>query len=180
MELARGDLLLARILDFGRFLWELGLDIGPGRMVELVESLPLIDIGVREDFYTFLKVSLVSKREQLSDLRRRLCLLLARRARCPRPTSHPARRMRRRSLALPSHRMPEQDKAQDATDASPILAATPSPGAHRARPRGRNASEEEENAERTGTYSHEELLRRKDFEEFTYDELQEAQALMAR
>jgi hypothetical protein len=67
VELARGELLLARILDFGRFLWELGLDIGPGRMVEVVESLPLIDIGVREDFYTFLKVNLVSKREQLAN-----------------------------------------------------------------------------------------------------------------
>ena len=30
IEAARGDLLLARIIDFARFLWELGLDIGPG------------------------------------------------------------------------------------------------------------------------------------------------------
>ncbi len=75
--------------------------------------------------------------------------------------------------------MPEQDKAQERLTLGPILAATPSPGAHR---RGARASRNarRRDAERTGTYSHEELLRRKDFEEFTYDELQEAQALMAR
>ncbi|MGZ3681554.1 MAG: hypothetical protein ACXWQR_24610, partial [Ktedonobacterales bacterium] len=63
-ERARGDLLLARIVDFARLLWELGLDVGPGRIVELAESLPLINVGRRDEFYTFLKVSLVSKHEQ--------------------------------------------------------------------------------------------------------------------
>src|SRR5579884_2205004 len=63
-ELARGELLLARIIDFARFLHELGLEVGPGRVVELAESLPLIDVGDRDEFYTFLKVSLVSKHEQ--------------------------------------------------------------------------------------------------------------------
>ena len=29
-ELARGELLLARIIDFARFLHELGMEIGPG------------------------------------------------------------------------------------------------------------------------------------------------------
>ena len=168
MEVARGELLLARIIDFARFLWELGLDIGPGRVVELVESLPLIDIGEREEFYTFLKVSLVSKREQL---RRSSTMAFAYfwLARSMPATDAPTRscKMRRRSAraALASHAGAGQGAG--ATDAAPSSAATPSPRAHRARPRGRQRQEEEENAERTGTYSHEELLRRKDFEEFT-------------
>jgi uncharacterized protein with von Willebrand factor type A (vWA) domain len=178
VELARGELLLARILDFGRFLWELGLDIGPGRMVEVVESLPLIDIGVREDFYTFLKVSLVSKREQLATFDDAFAYFWLARS-MPATDLPPSAQMRRRSLALPAHRMPEQDKAQERLILAPSSQQR-HPQARIAEAARRERQEEEENAERTGTYSHEELLRRKDFEEFTYDELQEAQALMAR
>ena len=63
-ELGRGDLLLARIVDFARLLWELGLDVGPGRVIEVARSLPLINVGRRTEFYTCLKVTLVSKHEQ--------------------------------------------------------------------------------------------------------------------
>ena len=178
VELARGELLLARILDFGRFLWELGLDIGPGRMVEVVEGLPLIDIGVREDFYTFLKVSLVSKREQLATFDDAFAYFWLARS-MPATDLPPGAQMRRRNLALPSHRMPEQDKAQERLTLAPSSQQR-HPQARIAEAARQERQEEEENAERTGTYSHEELLRRKDFEEFTYDELQEAQALMAR
>jgi uncharacterized protein with von Willebrand factor type A (vWA) domain len=178
VELARGELLLARILDFGRFLWELGLDIGPGRMVELVESLPLIDIGVREDFYTFLKVSLVSKREQLATFDDAFAYFWLARSLAATDTP-PGAQLQRRKLALPSHRLPEQDKAQERLTLAPSLQQR-HPQARIAEAARREHKEEEERAERTGTYSHEELLRRKDFKEFTYDELQEAQALMAR
>jgi hypothetical protein len=178
VELARGELLLARILDFGRFLWELGLDIGPGRMVEVVESLPLIDIGVREDFYTFLKVSLVSKREQLATFDDAFAYFWLARS-MPTTDLPPGAQMRRRNLALPAHRMPEQDKAQERLTLAPSSQQR-HPQARIAEAHRERQQEDEENSERTGTYSHEELLRRKDFEEFTYDELQEAQALMAR
>ena len=178
VELARGELLLARILDFGRFLWELGLDIGPGRMVEVVESLPLIDIGVREDFYTFLKVSLVSKREQLATFDDAFAYFWLARS-LPASDLPPGAQLQRRKLALPSHRMPEQDKAQTRMTLAPSSQQR-HPQARIAEARREHKQDEEENSERTGTYSHEELLRRKDFEEFTYDELQEAQALMAR
>jgi uncharacterized protein with von Willebrand factor type A (vWA) domain len=178
VEVARGELLLARILDFGRFLWELGLDIGPGRMVELVESLPLIDIGVREDFYTFLKVSLVSKREQLATFDDAFAYFWLARS-LPATDIPPGAQLQRRKLALPSHRLPEQDKAQERLTLAPSSQQR-HPQARIAEAARRDYKGDEENAERTGTYSHEELLRRKDFEEFTYDELQEAQALMAR
>jgi uncharacterized protein with von Willebrand factor type A (vWA) domain len=177
VELARGELLLARILDFGRFLWELGLDIGPGRMVEVVESLPLIDIGVRDDFYTFLKVSLVSKREQLVTFDDAFAYFWLAHS-LSATDIPPGAQLQRRKLALPSHRMPEQDKAPARLTLAPSSQQR-HPQARIAEARGERQSEEE-SAERTGTYSHEELLRRKDFEEFTYDELQEAQALMAR
>src|SRR5260370_39098227 len=62
-ELGRGDLLLARIVDFARLLWELGLDVGPGRVIEVARNLPLINVGRRTEFYTCLKVTLDSKHE---------------------------------------------------------------------------------------------------------------------
>src|SRR5215469_10066373 len=64
LELAQADLLLARIVDFARLLWELGLDVGPGSVVEVAESLPLINVGRMDEFYAFLKISLVTKHEQ--------------------------------------------------------------------------------------------------------------------
>ncbi len=138
VELARGELLLARILDFARFLWELGLDIGPGRMVELVESLPLIDIGVREEFYTFLKVSLVSKREQLTTFDDAFAYFWHARLDA-RDDLQTGAQMRRRSLALPSHRMPEQDKAQERLTL-PCLSSNAIPTRGSRRPRGRHAA----------------------------------------
>ena len=32
---ARGEVLLARIIDFTRLLWELGMDVGAGRVLEI-------------------------------------------------------------------------------------------------------------------------------------------------
>src|SRR5215831_7108189 len=63
-ELQRGEVLLARIVDFARLLWELGLDVGPGRVIDVARSLPLINVGRRAEFYACLKVTLVSKHEQ--------------------------------------------------------------------------------------------------------------------
>src|SRR5690348_309059 len=103
-ERARGDLLLARIVDFARLLWELGLDVGPGRIVELADSLPLINVGRREEFYTFLKVSLVSKHEQEPIFDQAFAYFWRARGPGTGGTAHePEDAPRRRSLALPSH-----------------------------------------------------------------------------
>jgi uncharacterized protein with von Willebrand factor type A (vWA) domain len=178
VELARGDLLLARIVDFARMLWELGLDIGPGRVVELVESLPLVDIGRRDEFYTFLKVSLVSKHEQEAVFDQAFTYFwLARGGASPDAPTPPESRPRT-GLALPAARHLDHNHAQ------PRLSLQP--GAPQRHPHARLAEarrvrrEPDEDAERTGTYSREELLRRKDFEEFTWEELQAARELMAR
>ena len=77
LDLAQADLLLARIVDFARLLWELGLDIGPGSVVEVAQSLPLINVGRMDEFYTFLKISLVTKARAGGHLRPGVSLLLA-------------------------------------------------------------------------------------------------------
>ena len=42
---------LHNLIIFGRVLRGLGLDVNPGRMIDLVQALDLIDINRREDFY---------------------------------------------------------------------------------------------------------------------------------
>ncbi len=180
-EMMRGDLVLARIIDFTRLLWELGFDIGPGRVVELAESLALINIASQSEFYALLKVSLVSKHEQqiLFDM------AFAYFWRSPNANSTPhleaqlEAAAQRRSLAVPEHRRQESDQRitrsslePDQTQRHPYSRLN---DARRPRPK-----EEDEDIERSETWSADEVLRHKDFEQFTYDELQEARELIAK
>ena len=34
-EIERGERLLYRLTEFGRILWEVGIDVGPGNMLDL-------------------------------------------------------------------------------------------------------------------------------------------------
>src|SRR5579885_3170289 len=63
-EIERGERLLLRLTEFGRLLWEVGIDVGPGKMLDLAETLNSIDITNKEDFYNTLKCSLLAKHEQ--------------------------------------------------------------------------------------------------------------------
>ena len=56
---------LHNFLVFGRLLRRLGLDINPGRMIDLVQALDLIEIGRKEDFYHTNRSLLVHKREDI-------------------------------------------------------------------------------------------------------------------
>jgi uncharacterized protein with von Willebrand factor type A (vWA) domain len=180
-ELGRGDLLLARIVDFTRLLWELGLDVGPGRVVEIAETLPYISVGKRDEFYTFLKVNLVSRHEQEQIFDQAFSFFwLARRV-----TSEEAEQLltsqekRRKGLALPEHRRP-QDAQRTQRLSLRTHESQKHPHARLAEARRHKHEDEEDEGDRSATYSHEEYLRHKDFENFTWDELQEARELMAR
>src|SRR5438445_1418461 len=63
-EIERGERLLYRLTEFGRILWEVGIDVGPGRMLDLAETLDYVDITSKEDFYNTLRCSLLAKHEQ--------------------------------------------------------------------------------------------------------------------
>jgi uncharacterized protein with von Willebrand factor type A (vWA) domain len=56
---------LHNLLLFGRLLRGLGLDVNPGRMIDLVQTLDLIEIGIKEDFYHATRSLLVHKREDI-------------------------------------------------------------------------------------------------------------------
>ena len=64
IELERGERLLYRLTEFGRLLWEGGIDVGPRKMLDLAETLNYVDVTNKEDFYNTLKCSLLAKHEQ--------------------------------------------------------------------------------------------------------------------
>jgi hypothetical protein len=156
---ASGNLLHNLVL-FGRLLRRLGLDVNPGRMVDLVHALSFIELGRRSDFYHATRALLLQRREDLAlfdqafDLfwrrpRRRLesveKAIRVERSRRPRVTPPPLPAAGRRA---------EQPPEPPAPESTPVL-------------------------ELTFTYSDRELLRRKDFAELTPEEIRAVERLMA-
>ena len=57
--------LLHNLLLFGRLLRGLGLDVNPGRMIDLVQALGYIEIGHKSDFYHAARSLLVHRHENI-------------------------------------------------------------------------------------------------------------------
>lgn len=53
------------LLLFGRVLRRLGLDVNPGRMMDLISALDIIEIGNKSDFFYAARTLLVHEREDL-------------------------------------------------------------------------------------------------------------------
>jgi uncharacterized protein len=64
IDIERGERLLFRLTEFGRILWEVGINVGPGQMLDLAETLSYVDPTSKEEFYDTLKCCLVTKHEQ--------------------------------------------------------------------------------------------------------------------
>lgn len=155
--------LLHNLLLFGRLLRGLGLDVNPGRMIDLVHGLAYVDLERKHDFYHAARTLLVHQQQDialfdaafeafwrkpaegwttldLSRLRRQ-----ARNARKPRVTTAPLRE--------PAARDAHDDK-RTSNDEPPILQVTV-------------------------TYSPREALRRKDFSELSGEELEAIKQMIA-
>ena len=70
--------LLGNLLVFGRLLRTLGLEVHLGRLLDIVEALPHVNIGAREDVYHTCRALLVHRHEDLADLRSGVRRVLAR------------------------------------------------------------------------------------------------------
>ena len=58
--------LLRNLLVFGRMLRSAGLDVHPGRMLDVAEALPSIDLGARDEVYHACRTLLVHRHEDLA------------------------------------------------------------------------------------------------------------------
>jgi len=183
-EIERGERFLYRLTEFGRILWEVGIDVGPRKMLELVETLNYVDITNKDDFYNTLKCSLLAKHEQEAIFDQMYLYYWfmrdqqgKKKAEIPGAAKRDEKHMRlppseRKRLAEHLNSPQEQRK-----DLRPEMRES-----ERRRREDEKADDPDDDDTATPqglAYSALEALRKKDFESFTWDEVQEAKRLMA-
>ncbi len=183
-EIERGERLLYRLTEFGRILWEVGIDVGPRKTLDLAETLDYIDITSREDFYNTLKCSLLGKHEQEPVFNQMFLYYWYMRDRQDKKTGDApgaAKRDERQMRLPPSELKRLAEHLNAPAEQHKNLRAE-----MRESERRRRIDEflDEDNDDDSSTpqgtaYSAIEVLRKKDFESFTWDEVQEAKKLMA-
>jgi len=160
-HLKKESAFLYNLLLFGRLLRELGMDVNPGRMMDLIHALDFINIGIRTDFYHASRGLLVHKKsdillfDQAFDLFWQkpmdewftVDLGMLTQKQKPRPL------VVRPPLTPPEEPPPSEQADEQDDDPQTLL-------------------------EVTVTYSKQEKLRQKDFSELTGDELEAVKKLM--
>lgn len=157
-EIGSGQ-LLHNILLFGRVLRGLGLDVNPGRMLDLCDALAYVQIGRKADFYYTARSLLCHRLEDLPRFDQAFQLFW----RKPQEgwDVNLAALMRPKVRRKPLIKAPPLKAPEDEGDGGPEDAKTPPI------------------VELTMTYSSAEVLRHKDFAEMTADELQAIRQIMA-
>ncbi len=184
LELERGERLLYRLTEFGRILWEVGIDVGPRKMLDLAETLKYVDITNKEDFYNTLKCSLLAKHEQEAIFNQMFLYYWYMRDRQNKKDENPrgaAKRDERQMRLPPSERkrLAEHLNANEQQRKDLRSEMRQSERPRRAHERI-DEEDDDDKAQPQGTaYSAIEMLRKKDFESFTWEEVQEAKKLMA-
>ena len=184
IEIERGERLLFRLTEFGRILWEVGIDVGPRKMLDLAETLNYVDITNKEDFYNTLKCSLLAKHEQEPVFDQMFLYYWYIRDQQGKKKANTPGAAKRDDKHM---RLPPSERKRLAEHLN-----SPQEQRKELRPEIRESERRRRADEKTGdpddddtatpqglAYSALEALRKKDFESFTWDEVQEAKRLMA-
>lgn len=160
IEEHQGGNLLGHLLSFGYLLREMGVAVSPGQMVELVGALEHVSVAQREDFKAALRCMLVLRREDLP-LFEQAFEFFWRKA----SGADPAKELMEALIhktKIPQRqlRLPSRKQAESETEQKP--------------------EEEQEEFEVQLTYSRDEALRKKDFAQFTWEEVQACKELLRR
>ncbi|MBI4786257.1 MAG: VWA domain-containing protein [Chloroflexi bacterium] len=152
--------LLKNLILFSRLLRSVGLDVGPAQVIDLAAALEHVDIGSRDDFYHAARALFVHRRADLALFDHAFRLFWQ--ARTAKP------------IEMPSEPHPAlQPKALRIPNASFREISLDDEAVRHARQTDRVMLELQQ------TYSAIEVLRRKNFEAFTWEEVQQAKTLMA-
>jgi hypothetical protein len=156
--MAEHSFLLKNLVLFGRLLRSVGLDVGPGQVVDLAAAFEHIDIGKRDDVYHAARALFVHCRADLAlfDLAFRLFWQVRSGARIEMPP------------------LAQAAPPPDAANAPPRTIPLDPEGVQRAHESDRVVVEWRQ------TYDSTELLRKKNFEAFTWEEIQQAKEMMAQ
>lgn len=146
--------LLPRLAGFARLLHDAGLESGPRRLADATRALGAVDLTREEDFREALRATFVARREEIPLFDAAFDIYWA----PPDPRIGAAAAPgRRRSLPLAPERAQAWLQALGAT---------------------RTVQREQEVPATSSGYSAEELLRRKDFEQMTYEESEQVRRLL--
>ena len=152
--------LLYNLILFGRLLRMLGIDVNPGRMVDLVRALEYVEIGHKPDFYFTARSLLIHEQDEY-------------------PLFDEAfnRFWRKRTEDDPLYEL-FQFRPQAGPQEDPLITAPPLQESQKS---GMTEKGDDllEVLEITQTYSSRELLRQKDFASLTTEELSAIKWLMA-
>ncbi|HEX6034892.1 MAG TPA: VWA domain-containing protein [Anaerolineales bacterium] len=150
---------LHNLLLFGRLLRKLGLDINPGRMMDLVSALDHIEIGRKQDFYHAARTLLVHEREDLPLFDEAFEFFWRKPAETWDVEWQGLTRRRKSQAPVVTH-SPLKDAADESNDSTPGHEMTV--------------------IEVTRTYSDRERLRQKDFAEMSAEEAEAVKRMMSQ
>ena len=184
LDIERGERLLYRLTEFGRLLWESNINVGPHQMLELAKTLDLIDITDKEEFYFTLKCCLLTKHEQEPIFNQMFTYywLMRDQQNKKKNDKQGAAKREERQMRLPPS---ERKRLAEHLNATEMRKELRQEMRQTERRHARKISEEKDDDDDTGqppqgtAYSAIEQLRKKDFENFTWEEVQEAKRLMA-
>jgi uncharacterized protein with von Willebrand factor type A (vWA) domain len=182
LDIERGERLLYRLTEFGRLLWEVGINVGPRQMLDLAETLDYIDLTDQVDFYHTLKCSLLSRHEQEPIFNQMFDYYWFRRDKQGKKDNAPGTVKREeRQMRLPPS---ERKRLAEHLNTSELRKELRAEMRETERRRKQDDRDRDDDNDDTGNpqgtaYSAIERLMRKDFENFTWDEVQEAKKLMA-
>ncbi len=183
LEIERGERLLYRLTEFGRILWEVGIDVGPRKMLDLAETLDYVDITNKEDFYNTLKCSLLAKHEQepvFDQMYLYYWYMRDRQDKKAGDTPGAAKRDERQMRLPPSELKRLAEHLNSPSEQHKAFRTEMRESERRRYEEHPQEDDDDDAADPQGTaYSAIEILRKKDFESFTWDEVQEAKKLMA-
>lgn len=161
-----GGRLAENIMHFARALRAAGLPIGPGRVLDAIEAVRTVGIGMRDDFYWTLHAVFVNRRDQREIFDQAFHVFWR----------NPRLLERMLALALPSITIPGGDEEEISRRVAEALNMGKTPG------RGEAEQDEEPPeivVEATMTWSDREILQHMDFEKMSAEEVRKARAIIA-
>jgi uncharacterized protein with von Willebrand factor type A (vWA) domain len=181
IDIERGERLLYRLTEFGHLLWEAGIHVGPRQMLDLTETLQYVDPKSKEDFYNALKCSLLTRHEQETLFDQMYVYYWYMRDRQSKEKKDGASRQDERQLRLPPSerkRLAEHMNSNESRRET-RLENRPTERRLQKEQQEKKADEDDKREAQGLAFTAIEQLRKKDFEHFTWEEVQEAKKLMA-
>ncbi|GCF07376.1 vWA domain-containing protein [Dictyobacter arantiisoli] len=182
-EIEHGERLLYRLTEFGRLLWESGLNVGPHQIIDLAETLNIIDVTNKDDFHAALKCSLLTRHEQEPIFEQIFQYYWFTRAQLNNQTEQTANtglKQKGKPLRLPpSERKRLAEHLQMSETHQEFHGEKQAPERSKALQDDQDDPQNDTGAPMEMAYSALEQLRKKDFENYSWEELQEAKRLMA-